>query len=353
MKPDDRIKLGVIGAGFVSQICHLPCFDAIFDFQVDAICDPRVTLATKVASRYEIPSVFGSHLEMLENVDIDAALIVLPRPLTANVVRDCLKKKVSVLAEKPLMLNQLTGLELCSHADESTNVMVGYMKRFDPGVSLFRELTNECLETEELLHVQVSSCMGDSYCSPFGDVKSTEARTLVSREEIFPSTIPAEYWWGYEQFLNVFCHMLDLVEFVRNDHLRFTFANVGKHGTGQLCANFQSSKEPVSFKLLRGKQMAWRESLEFTFETKTVSLNLSPPFLRNMPSEVIHEFGIGFSERRVIRPNYGWAFMEQAKGFASYIKEEKKSSEYLNAAIRHASCVEEIFTNHVVREKSS
>ena len=348
MKSEQNIRLGVIGCGFVAQIAHLPCFDAIENISIEAICDPRPDILNKVASKYSIGLTFNSHVELLEGVELDAVVVVLPRYLTANVVRECIKRRVSVLSEKPLMLNHESGTELLNLSDNKVNVQVGYMKRHDPGVRLFKNICSEYLKKEELIHVQVSSSMGDSYCAPFGVLNSEYDRRMVGSEEILPKNISNSFAWAYEQFLNVYSHTLDLVEFIHGEHLALTFADVSPNGTGQICARLGTNQFPVSFRMLRGKQKEWRESVEYVFESGVIRLQLAPPFLRGIPSEVVIEEGIHTVESRTVRPDYGWAFLEQARSFCSFVVRDDKKNADIISAMRHAKLVEELFSDYLI-----
>lgn len=349
MKSEQNIRLGTIGCGFVAQIAHLPCFDAIDNISIVAISDPRPDVLKNVANKYSVDSCFKSHVELLEGAELDAVVVVLPRYLTANVVRECLKRRVSVLSEKPLMLNYHTGLELLALCDNQVNVQVGYMKRHDSGVQLFKNICSEYLKKEELIHVQVSSSMGDSYCAPLGVISSEFDRMMVGSKEALPEKISDDFAWAYEQFLNVFSHMLDLVEFIHEENLVLTFADLSKIGTGQVCARLGTNDFPVSFRMLRGKQMDWREFVEYTFESTVVRLKLPPPFLRNIPSEVTIEEGIHTTETRTIRPEYSWAFLKQAQAFCSFVHRDDKQDTDILSAMRHAKLVEELFSDHFFR----
>ena len=77
----------------------------------------------------------------MENEDIDAVVVTLPRQLTYGVVRDCLLAGKHVFTEKPLALNINNAEELRDLSSKNKLLLqVGYMKRF-----IFLKSTSLCL----------------------------------------------------------------------------------------------------------------------------------------------------------------------------------------------------------------
>ena len=62
---NQKIKIGMIGAGFMGQVAHLQNFLACSDRDVVAIADVRPEMARDVANKHQIPNVFSSHRAMI------------------------------------------------------------------------------------------------------------------------------------------------------------------------------------------------------------------------------------------------------------------------------------------------
>src|SRR4051794_22667457 len=104
------IRVALVGAGTVGQM-HLAHLVRQPNTQIVGVCDLRQGLGTKVASRFDIP-YFRSHLEMLEKIKPDAAVVVTHRHHTASVTEDLLNAGVHTFTEKPLAMTADQGQAL-------------------------------------------------------------------------------------------------------------------------------------------------------------------------------------------------------------------------------------------------
>ena len=133
-----KIRLGFVGAGFVAQQCHLPCFSATNLFDITGIADPISDLRHEIARKYSIPYEFNSHTDLITSGVVDAVVVTLPRFLTYHVVQDCVDHGLWVFAEKPLCLNSDYSYPLIKSChDNEVSIMTGYMREHD---SIVQEL---------------------------------------------------------------------------------------------------------------------------------------------------------------------------------------------------------------------
>jgi predicted dehydrogenase len=159
----DRIRLGLVGAGLVAQVAHLPELAALDDrFEVVAVAEPDARAARTVARRHGIPRVYGDCEAMLDG-GLDAVLVCSPNATHADVVLAALDAGVHVLVEKPLCLEPADGDRIVAARDHTgLTVQVGYMKRFDPAYeALLADLP------DRLLHV-VTETYDPGLREPFG-----------------------------------------------------------------------------------------------------------------------------------------------------------------------------------------
>ena len=130
MKP---LRLGVIGAGRISQAAHLPrLMEDTEKFSVACLADLDHQLCSAVADRFGIQRSLSTMDEVLD-LGVDAIVIATPWSSHTGLALQALHAGVGVLCEKPLALS-LNELDVLASAAESSPLQVGYMRRFDEGV---------------------------------------------------------------------------------------------------------------------------------------------------------------------------------------------------------------------------
>ena len=96
------VSIGVIGAGGVAQIVHLPILKRLPDVKVTAIIDTQQEKARTIAERFDVPVTARSLAELPEDTPLDAVLVSTPNDSHAAVVLDALGRGKHVLCERPL-----------------------------------------------------------------------------------------------------------------------------------------------------------------------------------------------------------------------------------------------------------
>jgi predicted dehydrogenase len=140
------VRIGVVGAGFVAQVVHLPHLrDAADRFEVVALAEPDPRLRPAVAERFGVPAAYAGHDEMLAAGGIDAVLVCSSNATHADTVVDALDAGCHVLVEKPLCLTLEDADRVIAARDAAGRVVqVGYMKRFDPAYeAMLRDLDGD------------------------------------------------------------------------------------------------------------------------------------------------------------------------------------------------------------------
>jgi len=135
-----KINLGILGCGSIAQYAHLPAATKSSLINLIAVCDKRQDVMQAIACRYQVPETYTDHREFLKNADIEAVVLAVPDPLHVPLTFDCLKAGKHILIEKPLATNSEQGLKLLRAVDGSKlKVLVGNMKRHDPGIQFAKE----------------------------------------------------------------------------------------------------------------------------------------------------------------------------------------------------------------------
>ena len=126
-----RLRVGVIGAGTISQVEHIPnlsAFSTCSSLSASPIIEDR-------------PAVHQGHLRhpRLRNSrspvrqKLDAVVFGSPDPLHYEQVLAALARGLHVFCEKPLCYSPSKIADIIAARDASQKIVqVGYMKRFDP-----------------------------------------------------------------------------------------------------------------------------------------------------------------------------------------------------------------------------
>ena len=96
----NRLRLGIVGCGAVTQQYHLPAVAASGDVELVALVDPVLERARRLAGIYGAALVSRDH-ETLAGA-VDAAIVAVPNRLHAPIASALLSAGVHVLVEKPL-----------------------------------------------------------------------------------------------------------------------------------------------------------------------------------------------------------------------------------------------------------
>lgn len=125
-------KIGLVGAGWVTQH-HLPAWAGLAGrARVVAIADPHLPAARERAAQYGIAQVFDSTQRMLEACELDAIDVASPREFHAQAVRLAAERGLPVLCQKPLAPTLREARDLVAAVDGRARLMVHENWRFRP-----------------------------------------------------------------------------------------------------------------------------------------------------------------------------------------------------------------------------
>lgn len=135
----NRLRLGIVGAGAIAQVGHLPVLKRVKEIQVIGICDNDRPKARTLADRFGVPDVYGDIEELLEYDALDAVLICTPNHLHESQIQAAIAAGVHVFVERPLALTSAGAQRLAKAAAKHERiVMVGANHRYRPDVQQIR-----------------------------------------------------------------------------------------------------------------------------------------------------------------------------------------------------------------------
>ncbi len=102
--PSSELRVGIVGAGAIAQIAHMPVLRKLKGASVVAICDNDGAKARALATRIGIGGWYTDVEELLEFGKVDAVVICTPNHLHEPHILSALAAGAHVLAERPLAL---------------------------------------------------------------------------------------------------------------------------------------------------------------------------------------------------------------------------------------------------------
>lgn len=102
---NEKVRIGVLGAGAIAQLAHLPVLAKIRGAELAAICDNDRPKARALADRFGVRDTFTDIEDLLELDGLAAVVVATPNHLHEPHVLAALAAKMHVLCERPLALN--------------------------------------------------------------------------------------------------------------------------------------------------------------------------------------------------------------------------------------------------------
>jgi len=134
------LSLGYVGCGFMAQNVHLPNFASLDRCRLVALAERRPLLCHQVAKRFGIAKVCLDHREILEDHEVDAVGVSADYAQQGEIAADLLRAGKHVFMEKPMAVSVAQAERILrAEAKGNTRLMVGYMKRYDPGNRVVRD----------------------------------------------------------------------------------------------------------------------------------------------------------------------------------------------------------------------
>ncbi len=135
----ERLKVGIVGGGAITQVAHLPVLKKLKTIEVQAICDTDLPKARALADRFGVKDAFDDIEELLRYEALDAVVICSPNHLHESHILAALSAKLHVLVEKPLAMSAGSAQRILRAVEKQDRVvMVGMNHRYRPDVQIVR-----------------------------------------------------------------------------------------------------------------------------------------------------------------------------------------------------------------------
>jgi predicted dehydrogenase len=147
MQKDPRLlRIGVLGAGPISQAGHFEAVRKAHNAELYAICDAAEDLLASMAATHGPHITYRDYDQMLADPQVEAVILATADQFHVPLARKAIAAGKHVLVEKPLGVN----LEECEALREQLAAnqlifQIGNNRRFDPGIAFARQFTQERL----------------------------------------------------------------------------------------------------------------------------------------------------------------------------------------------------------------
>jgi predicted dehydrogenase len=323
------VKLGIIGSGFIGQLAHLMNYVEVQNCTIVALAEIRPELRRKVAERYGIPRTYANHQELLEDPDVEAIVAVTTRGMTGPIALDCLKHGKSLLTEKPMASTLVQAKKLVETARSQgvATYSVGFMRRYDAGVVKAKLLLDELQNSGELgpiVYTRAHCFAGDGYRNCDGHIVTEEDKP-ENRESwpIAPDWVPQETKMEYHQYLNLYCHKINLLRFLFDRSPSVSYVRLDRPG-GRI-AMFDFGDHTAILETGQLLHQGWDEVIEIYFAKGRLRIETPPALFRNAPAKIELYKGGNINQTLTPHCEWRWAFRLQAEAFIADVQNKRES----------------------------
>jgi predicted dehydrogenase len=152
---NERLRIGVAGAGAISQFHMVGWSEATADAQVVAVCDVDEARARARAQAFNVPNIYTDFHAMIEREKLDAVDIVTPVGSHASLTRMAADAGLHVCCQKPLTPTVKEAEELIAYVGDRVRFMVHENYRFRPHYVRVKQWLDDG-RVGEILHARMA-----------------------------------------------------------------------------------------------------------------------------------------------------------------------------------------------------
>src|ERR1041385_8633536 len=98
----EKLRLGIVGLGWVSQVFHLPLLTKFEDVEVVAVCDKDKARSKMIAERFGVARHYTDYQQMLATEDLAAVDVCTSTDAHLAITLASLQAGKDVFVEKPI-----------------------------------------------------------------------------------------------------------------------------------------------------------------------------------------------------------------------------------------------------------
>ncbi len=347
-----RVKIGVVGAGLIGQVEHIPNLQRLSDqFEIVGIADASPQMRTELGRRGF--KTFEDYRGLLE-AGLEAILVAAPDQYHAEITLAALRKGIHVFCEKPLCFSVAEASEIADAQKRAGKVVqVGYMKRFDPNYELLLGMIPN--NGEGLRYISVEVQDPDSW--PFNQhqgnflkpddvpaalIADGRQRRETQVQRATGRILEGASMWG---FTNSYCSslihninavhgMLDVMGLATGTIIGAAFFAGGDGGHGSVRLTGKDAIWQMTH-LFVPKVADYRERITLYFDAAVYELTFPSPYLNHFPTRLTVARSDGnVWQRTEYRAGYEEAFIRELQGFWASVTADAPVRNTIAAAAR-------------------
>lgn len=312
-KESRLLRIGVVGAGPISQAAHFEACRKARNAELYAICDLAEDLVTRMAAIHQPHVTYLDYDAMLADPQVEAVIVATADQFHVEHACRALAAGKHVLVEKPLGVSVEECEALRKHVQASGLVLqVGTMKRFDPGIAFAHQFIQE--EIGQLLALKAWYCDSTYRYIETADlqpipVTSTHARRPAGN----PKADKQRYY-----LLGHASHLVDTARFLGGEIVRVQARLVEKFGAYCWFVAAEFADGSVGhLDLTMSVRMDWHEGFQVYGEHGSViGKTFNPWYLRSSEVEC---FSVRDGQYHHVLGADAHVYKRQIEGFAETI----------------------------------
>lgn len=330
-----RLRIGIVGCGEVTQIIHLPSLRHLAEqFVVTALCDVSDAVLQAVGEQWQVPKRYRDYGDLIAQDDVDAVLVANPDAYHAQVALAAITAGKHVLIEKPMCMT-LREADDIRAAQERAGVtaQVGYMRRYAPAFveacRILPELgeirlarVHDVLGQNALIIQDTSRVVRGTDVSP--DVIAAGQRLRDERlaEAIGAASPPLQRAYGL--MLGLSSHDISAMRELLGMPQRVLYA-AQRQGGQYLSAAFDYGAYVCQYETGVDAIPRFDAHLEVYGAERVLRVQYDTPYVRNLPIrlQLTEANGRGGVVERAEHPQWGDAFVSEWQAFYTNVMERR------------------------------
>lgn len=140
----EKLRIGVVGAGWFASRRHLPELVNAPDAEIAALCRRDPERLAQMAAHFGVERTYRSYEEMLDREPMDGLLIVTPHNLHHPQTMAALERGIPVLLEKPMAIRSQDAQEMADLAQaKGLPLLVALNPPYSPYGNMLRSVLRE------------------------------------------------------------------------------------------------------------------------------------------------------------------------------------------------------------------
>jgi predicted dehydrogenase len=350
---NEPVRFAYVGAGFVAQRIHIPNFSAQPNCRFIALAEARPELGQEVATRYGIPKVYTSHQEIAADPDIEAVGVSGPYALQGAIAEDLLRAGKHVFMEKPMAVSAARAESIVAAEKASgKRLMVGYMKRYDPGNLLLKKHADEWRASGEmgrLLYARNHGFGGNWVYAQDPNVPETRSNSAAPpAPDECPAWLPDHRKGAYLGYLQQWTHNVNLLRFFLGSDgevPRIVSVDLDDDGmTGVLTLSIGGVRSVIESAYTRFH--GWEEHTQIYFEGGWLRTE-APPLMQKEQSATVEVYRAGRDGQPAQRVEEfarpAWSYREEAKHFLLCVRSGEAFASPASDTLADVRLFEEVY----------